>query len=92
MQKTGLVAVREAIEVLLRRLERLPTSERSEQLRTSVQDCMRGADPWSPSSQADHERGLLMRRVLALHLEVARHERDVAQEGETSVAAIYADG
>jgi glycerol-3-phosphate dehydrogenase len=78
MLKTRFEVVREAIDVLFRRLERVPSSDnRTEELRASVRDCMRRAGEWSASPPPDRERDALMKRVLELHVELTKLERPV---------------
>jgi glycerol-3-phosphate dehydrogenase len=79
MRKTRFEVVREAIDVLFRRLERVPSSDRTGELRAAVRDCMRRAEEWSASPPPDRERDALMKRVLELHVELSNLERRVAQ-------------
>jgi hypothetical protein len=73
--KTRLVVVREAAEVVLAHLECLPVSEKTEELRTLVLDCLRTTEQWLAAPPADRDENALMRRVLELHMEVTRLER-----------------
>ena len=73
--KTRLAVVQEAIEVVLRHLERLPPSEKLDELRPLVRDCMREAKRWATSPPIDREQDVLMTRILALHVEVTKLER-----------------
>jgi hypothetical protein len=75
--------VREATDVVLRRLERLAPSERTEQLRVWLDECLRQAEVWGESPPAPRDRDVLMKRVLALHVEVTRLERE-RQPGQAS--------
>jgi glycerol-3-phosphate dehydrogenase len=77
MLKTRFEVVRQATDVLSRRLERVPSSARAEQLFTAVRDCMRRAGEWSASPPPDRERDTLMKRVLELHVELTNLERPV---------------
>jgi hypothetical protein len=77
MLKTRFKVVRQAIDVLFRRLERVPSSDKTEELRVSVRDCMRRAGEWSASPPPDRERDALMKRVLELHVELTKLERPV---------------
>jgi hypothetical protein len=70
------LVVQEAIDVVLRHLECLPTSDRAELLRAWVQDCMRETEQWTASPPTDREREGLMKRLLALHVAVTKIERD----------------
>jgi hypothetical protein len=77
MLKTRFEVVREAIDVLFRRLERVPSSARAGELHAAVRDCMRRAGEWSASPPPDRERDALMKRVLELHVELSNLERPV---------------
>jgi glycerol-3-phosphate dehydrogenase len=79
MLKTRFEVVRQAIDVLFRRLERLPPSEETAELRTRVRDCMRRAGEWTASPPPDQERDELMKHVLALHVKLAKLEGQVQQ-------------
>jgi len=70
-----LVVVREASEVVLRHLEGLPTSEKTEELRTLVLDCLRTTEQWIDASPADRDEDALMKRILELHVEVTGLKR-----------------
>jgi hypothetical protein len=72
------MVVQEAIDILLRHLECLPTSETTERLRAGVFECIRDAGQWSASPSADRSPDALMKRVLALHIEVTKLERDMS--------------
>jgi hypothetical protein len=78
MFQAQVVAIREAIEVVLRHLEALPRCDMTEQLRTRVQDCAQDAEMWSAAWPTPCKMDLLMKRVLALHVEVAKVERSEA--------------
>jgi hypothetical protein len=69
------MVVQEAIDILLRHLECLPTSETTERLRAGVFECIREAGHWNASQSIDRAPDALMKRVLALHLEVTKLER-----------------
>jgi hypothetical protein len=73
--KTQLVVVREAGEVVLRHLECLPTSEKTEELRTLVLNCLRSTERWIASPPTDRDEDVLMKRVLELHVEVTKLKR-----------------
>jgi acyl-CoA reductase-like NAD-dependent aldehyde dehydrogenase len=84
MLKTRFEVVREAIDVLFRRLERVPSSARTEELRAAVRDCMRRAgEEWSASPPPDRERDAIMKRVLELHIELTNLERPVPSDGRS---------
>ena len=87
MLKTRFDVVRQAIDVLFRRLERVPSSDTTEELRARVRDCMRRAGEWSASPPPDRERDALMKRVLELHIELTKIEREVPQVAEGELMA-----
>lgn len=68
--------VQAATDVVLRRLDGLPSSAKAEQLRMSLGRCLRDAERWSALPPTPREQDVLMKRVLALHVEVTRLERD----------------
>jgi hypothetical protein len=76
MLPSRLAVVREAIDVVLRHLECLPTSDRVEQLRAWVLDCIQETEQWRASPPTAREREGLMKRLLALHVAVTKIERD----------------
>jgi hypothetical protein len=76
MTKARFVVVREAIEVLLRHVESLPPSDGKKELHAWVEDCRREAEHWSASPPAQREHDLLVRRLLSLHVEVRKLERE----------------
>jgi hypothetical protein len=78
MVRTRFMVVQEAIDVLLRHLELLPSSQRAEQLRAGVHECIRDAGRLSAATPTGEEGDALMKRVLALHVEVTKLERNVA--------------
>jgi len=75
--KTRFMVVQEAIDVLLRHLECLPVSATTERLRAGVFECIREAGQWSVSPSAEQASDVLMKRVLALHVEVTKLEREM---------------
>jgi hypothetical protein len=79
MLKTRFEVVHQAIDVLFRRMERLPPSDATEELRGRVRDCMRTAGEWTATLPANRERDELMKRVLGLHVELVKLERQVPQ-------------
>jgi hypothetical protein len=87
MPKTRFEVVRQAIDVLFRRLERLPSSDTTEELRGRVWHCMRKAGEWTASPPANRERDELMKCVLALHIELAKLESQVPQIAEAELMA-----
>jgi hypothetical protein len=72
------VVIREAIDVVLRHLERLPSSDTTERLQLHLQDCMQETEMWSTALPTRRELDAVMKRVLALHIEVTRVEREAA--------------
>jgi hypothetical protein len=79
MPKTRFEVVHQAIDVLFRRMDRLPSSDATEDLRGRVWDCMRKAGEWTASLPANREQDELMKRVLGLHVELVKLERQVPQ-------------
>jgi len=74
MHKTRLRVVQQAIDVLLRHLDALPPSDRADHLEACVRECVREAELWRFSPPSDRERERLMKRLLAIHLDVVRLE------------------
>jgi hypothetical protein len=70
-----LFRVKDAIEVVVRRLSALPQSVAVEELRLKIEESRREADGWKVSPPNAEEPERLMRRVLKLHVEVAKVER-----------------
>lgn len=70
--------VRSPIDVIVRRLSALPSSPRVEELRLKAEECLREVDGWLASPPTAEELNRLMRRVLKLHTDVARLEREMA--------------
>jgi hypothetical protein len=66
------MVVRDAIDVLFRTVGRLPLSAGTDELRARVEHCARLADEGASLST---DRDGLMKRVLALHVDVAKVER-----------------
>jgi hypothetical protein len=75
MLESRFVVVREAVGVVLRHLEVLPPSDTTEQLYAWLDDCLQEVEGWSASPPTDQKGEKLMKRVLALHVEVTRLER-----------------
>jgi hypothetical protein len=78
VRRTRFMVVQEAIDVLLLHLEALPGTERTELLRSSIDDCILRLAQWRASPPADRGRDELMKRVLGLHVEITTLERSVA--------------
>jgi hypothetical protein len=85
MLQSHFVVIQEAVDVVLRHLECLPPSDKTEQLRVRVEECLQENERWRASPSTDRERDGLMKRVLALHIEVRKLERDVVH-GKDEVA------
>jgi hypothetical protein len=87
MFQAQFVVIREAIEVVLRHLESVPPSNRTTQLQARLQDCVQEAEMWSVSWPTPREMDALMKRLLALHVEVTTLERQMlVTEGEAVTA------
>jgi len=70
--------IRDAVEVVLRRLLALSPSPEVEALRAKAEDYLREAEVWSKSPPTVEARERLMKSVLKLHVAVAELEREVA--------------
>jgi|CZKU01.1.fsa_nt_gi hypothetical protein len=70
MLHTRLMVIREATEVVLRHLERMPPSDGTERLCASVQGCMQEIEMWCMSLPTGRDLDVLMKRVLALRAEL----------------------
>ncbi len=75
MLQSPFVVVREAIDVVLRRLQCLPSSDTTEQLHAWLDECSQEFEHWSVSPPTDREAEMLMKCVLELHVEVTKLER-----------------
>ncbi len=75
MIKTRHAVVRQAADVLFRRLSRLSPSDGTERLFAALRDFTREADQEGGSALADREWDARMKRILALHVELSRIER-----------------
>jgi hypothetical protein len=80
--------VREAIDVVLRRLERLSPSDKAEQLHVWVQECLDETDQWNASPPTPRDREVLMKRLLALHVALTKLERDARLGPAVDLVAI----
>src|SRR5439155_22605887 len=65
--------VRETVEVILRRLRQLSPSTQVNDISARVDECRREAETWT-RSVPNEEREQLMKRLLRLHVEVAKLE------------------
>lgn len=77
-----LTLVRDAIDVVLRRLAALPSTPDVDELRARAMECVHEADGWKAAAPTAEERERLMKRVLGLHTAVAKLERQAAGEHE----------
>ena len=68
-------AVKDAIDDIMRRLSALSSSPEAEALRAQAEEYLRDRDAWSDSQPVAREKEQLMKRVLELHLKVAKLER-----------------
>jgi len=68
-------AVKDSIDDIVRRLKALPSSPEAEALRARAEEYLAEQAAWSPSRPGPQEKERLMKRVLALHLDVAKLER-----------------
>jgi hypothetical protein len=79
--------VQAATEVVLRRLDGLSPSAKTEQLRAWIEECLQEGEQWKASPPTPREQDVLMKRVLGLHVQVTRLERErAAGTGEDVVA------
>jgi hypothetical protein len=69
---------RETTEMVLRRLEGLPPSTRTELLHACAQDCVHDTDQWRVSSPTTRELDVFAKRLFVLHVEVTKLERGAA--------------
>lgn len=76
MFQAQFVVIREAIEVVHRHLESVPVSDRTRQLEARLQDCAQETEMWSAAWPTPREMDGLMKRLLALHVEVTTLERE----------------
>jgi hypothetical protein len=70
------IVVRDAAKVVLRHLEALPGSEERERLQAIVVECTRTAEGWRTAPPGPRDVDALMKRLLAVHVQVARLEYD----------------
>jgi hypothetical protein len=85
-----LSVVRDAIDVVLRRLSTLPSTLEIEELRKKAEDFRQETDGWTSAPPAAEESGKVMKLVLKLHLEVAKLEREAGTERSPFVALFVA--
>jgi hypothetical protein len=68
-------AVRDSIDDIVRRLSALPSSPDVDAFRAQAADYLREQEAWSESQPVAREKEQLMKRVLELHLKIAKLER-----------------
>jgi hypothetical protein len=64
-----------AIDNIMHRLSALPSSPTVEALRAQAAEYLKETDAWASSQPAEEEKERLMKRVLKLHVAVAKQER-----------------
>jgi hypothetical protein len=86
----SLSVVREAVDVLQRRLKCVPPSEKTDELQARLRDCLKEAEQWCASAPTHEEHDGLSKRVLALHVAVANLERNaIADRSLDGLAASW---
>ena len=70
-----LALIQDAIEIVLRHLSTLPSSQEVERLRIKAESCLQQAQRWPELKPTPEEREMLMKCVLGLHVAAARLER-----------------
>jgi hypothetical protein len=78
LPSSQLSLVKDAIELVVRRLSTLPPSAEVEALREKADEYLRNADGWKVSPQTPEERDRIMKHVLNLHSEVVELSRERA--------------
>lgn len=68
----GIALVIEAANVVLRHLSDLPDGDEARALREKTLDCIQEAAAWQSGKPSVQVREAMMKRVLALHVEVKR--------------------
>jgi hypothetical protein len=71
-----LSVVRDAIDIVLRRLATLPSSPEIDELRKRAEDVRLETDGWTSAPPSAEESGRIMKLVLKLHVDVAKLERE----------------
>jgi len=71
-----LSVARDALDIVLRHLEAMAPSPKVEELRARAAEYLRELDGWKVSPPATADKDKLMKRVLKLHTEVAKLERE----------------
>jgi hypothetical protein len=70
-----LALARDAIEIVLRRLSVMAPSPEVDGLRHRAEDYLQQAQGWAHTKPTVEDRERLMKRLLALHVDVAKLER-----------------
>jgi hypothetical protein len=70
-----LTVIKEAIDVVLRRLSALAPSHEVDELRAKAEEFLRTTAGWTASHPPAQEKERLMMRVLKLHVDAAKLER-----------------
>jgi hypothetical protein len=71
-----LSVVRDAVDVVLRRLSTLPASPEIDELRKKAAGCRVEVEGWTTAPPAAEDRDRLMKLVLKLHVDVAKVEQE----------------
>ncbi len=71
-----LSVVRDAVEVVLRRLSTLPSSPEIDELCKTAEGFRIEVEGWTNAPPAAEDRDRLMKLVLKLHIDVAKVERE----------------
>jgi len=77
-----LALVRDAIEIVRRRLSAMAPSSEVEELQRRAADYLREAEGWQTAEPSVEHRENLAKRVLALHVSVVRLERQGPTKAE----------
>jgi hypothetical protein len=86
MPKSRATVVRNAIDVVLRHLDDLPPSCQTSLLRSRLEECAAESERLNTSQPFGPAQNEIMRRVLALHVEVMDLERQTLQKTKAMVA------
>jgi hypothetical protein len=76
IRKERFLVAREAIEIVLLHLDCLGPTDETEQLRGEVEELLCETETWRGSPPTDRDRDGLMKRVLALYVDVMELERE----------------
>jgi hypothetical protein len=83
MYQARFMVVRDAVDVVLRHLECLPTSDHTEHLHVGLQDCLSETEQWTASPPTVRELETVMKRVLSLYVAVTTLERHAEVTGSS---------